>query len=107
MPSLSCRNRHCGCTVIGFVRSRREPDLDSHLEIPKSTRSGRLDLSFELILERTQRQAMLYNYNPKVRRHSSMLAEDAGDTAWKTLVQTVGRLPLPNLTLDRLLRPQG
>jgi hypothetical protein len=48
---------------------------------------------------------MLYDYNEKMRLHSSMLLREAGDTAWNTLVQTVNRLPLPNLVIERLLAP--
>jgi hypothetical protein len=34
-----------------------------------------------------------------------MIAEDAGDTAWKALVESVNRLRLPNLLIERLLPP--
>jgi hypothetical protein len=58
---------------------------------------------FNLILkERIQRQAMLYDSYERMRLHSSMLLQDAGDTAWQALVQTVNRLPLPNLLIERL-----
>jgi hypothetical protein len=37
---------------------------------------------FDLILkERIHHQAMLYNYSERVRLHSSMLLQEAGDTA--------------------------
>lgn len=62
---------------------------------------------FELVLkERTQRQAMLYDYASRMRLHSSMLLQDAGDTAWQAFVQTVNRLRLPNLVIERLLPPE-
>jgi hypothetical protein len=62
---------------------------------------------FELILEeRLQRQAMIYDYVPKLRLHSSMLAEaSTRDIAWQALTQTMQRLPLPYLRVERLLAP--
>jgi hypothetical protein len=62
---------------------------------------------FHLILkERIQRQARLYDYTERIRLHSSMLRHEAGDTAWQALVQTVNRLPLPTLLIERLLPPK-
>ena len=59
---------------------------------------------FELVLEkRIQRQASLYDYTPKMRMHSSMLVEATGDVAWKAFTQTVNRLPLPYLRIERLV----
>ncbi len=61
---------------------------------------------FDSILkERIQREAMLYDYRERMRLHSSMLLQEAGDTAWQALVQTVNRLPLANLLIERLLPP--
>jgi hypothetical protein len=48
---------------------------------------------------------MLYDYTEKMRLLSSMLLQDAGDMAWQALVQTVARLRLPNLTIERSLPP--
>ena len=62
---------------------------------------------FELALEeRVQRQASLYDYTRKMRLHSSMLDEAAGDVAWKAFAQTVERLPLPYLRIERLVPAQ-
>lgn len=59
---------------------------------------------FELVLnERIQRQASLYDYTPKMQLHSSMLVEATGDVAWKAFTQTVDRLPLPYLRMERLV----
>jgi len=59
---------------------------------------------FELVLEeRTQRQASLYDYTPKMKLHSSMLGETTGDVAWTAFAQTVDRLPLPYLRIERLV----
>jgi hypothetical protein len=59
---------------------------------------------FELVLEeRIQRQASLYDYIPKMQLHSSMLVEATGDLAWKAFTQTVDRLPLPYLRIERLV----
>lgn len=59
---------------------------------------------FELILEeRTQRQASIYDYTPKMRLHSSLLDETAGDVAWDAFTQTIERLPLPYLRIERLV----
>jgi len=60
---------------------------------------------FELVLEeRAQRQASLYDYTPKMRLHSSMLADRAtGDVAWNAFAQTVQLLPLPYLRIERLV----
>jgi hypothetical protein len=60
--------------------------------------------SFELVLEeRTQRQASLYDCTPKMRLHSSMLIESAGDVAWSAFSETVNRLPLPYVRIERLV----
>jgi hypothetical protein len=60
---------------------------------------------FELIVEeRTQVQASKYRYTPKMRLHSSLLTEKAtGDVAWKVFDETVQRLPLPYLRIERLV----
>jgi hypothetical protein len=59
---------------------------------------------FELVLEeRIQRQAALYDYTSKMRLHSSMLVEATGDVAWRAFTQTVNRLPLPYLRIERLV----
>ncbi len=59
---------------------------------------------FELVLaERIQRQASLYDYTPKMQLHSSMLVEATGDVAWGAFTQTVNRLPLPYLRIERLV----
>jgi hypothetical protein len=62
---------------------------------------------FDLVLqERTQKQASLYDYTPKMQLHSSLLAdESAGGVAWMAFVQTVQRLPLPYLRIERLIPP--
>jgi len=64
--------------------------------------------AFEIVLqERVQRRASLYDYTPKMRLHSSLLADDAiGRVAWMAFVETVQRLPLPYLRIERLLAPQ-
>jgi hypothetical protein len=98
-----------------FVNTELKPATDrlrrvvlrSESEVRSALQNLHAFEPFELVLqERTQRQAMLYDYTPKMRLHSSMLAEAAGDTAWSALVQTVNRLPLPNLTIERLLPPK-
>lgn len=62
---------------------------------------------FELVLEeRVQHQASLYDYTPKMRLHSSMLGEVEGDVAWSAFTQTVVRLPLPYLRIERLVPAQ-
>lgn len=62
---------------------------------------------FELVLEeRTRRQASIYDYTPKLRLHSSLLDEIAGDVAWAAFTQTVERLPLPYLRIERLVPVQ-
>lgn len=62
---------------------------------------------FELVLEeRLQRQASLYDYTSKMRLHSSMLDQNSGDVAWKAFVETVNRLPLPYLRIERLVPAQ-
>lgn len=62
---------------------------------------------FELVLEeRTQRQASIYDYTPKIRLHSSLLDETAGDVAWAAFTQAVERLPLPYLRIERLVAAQ-
>jgi transposase len=62
---------------------------------------------FNLVLEkRVQRQASLYDYTPQMQLHSSMLGDEAtSDVAWMAFAQTVQRLPLPYLRIERLLRP--
>ena len=60
--------------------------------------------AFQLALEeRTQRQASLYDYTPKMQLHSSMLTEGAGEVAWNAFVETVNRLPLPYVRIERLM----
>jgi hypothetical protein len=62
---------------------------------------------FDLVLEeRTQRQASIYDYTPKMRLHSSLLDETAGQVAWEAFSQTVERLPLPYLRIERLVPAQ-
>jgi hypothetical protein len=62
---------------------------------------------FELVLEeRTQRQASIYDYNSKMRLHSSLLDEASGDEAWTAFKKTVERMPLPYLRIERLVSPQ-
>jgi hypothetical protein len=62
---------------------------------------------FELVLqERTQRQASLYEYTPKMRLHSSMLADvSTREVAWTAFSQTVQQLPLLQLSIERLVPP--
>jgi hypothetical protein len=62
---------------------------------------------FELVLEeRQQRQASLYDYTSKMRLHSSMLDQNSGDVAWNAFVESVNRLPLPYLRIERLVPAQ-
>jgi hypothetical protein len=78
----------------------------SEAELRKALQALHESGPFELVLkERTQRQAMLYAYSERMRLHSSMILQDAGDTAWNALVETVNRLRLPNLLIERLLPP--
>jgi hypothetical protein len=69
----------------------------------------KLDLyePFELVLlERKQRRASLYNYTPKMRLHSSMLADvKTREVAWTAFSQTVQQLPLFQFSIERLLPP--
>ena len=59
---------------------------------------------FQLVLEeRIQRQASKYGYTPKMQLHSSMLVEATGDVAWRAFTQTINRLPLPYLRIERLV----
>jgi len=60
---------------------------------------------FDLVLEeRVQHQASLFDYTPKMRLHSSMLADEAtSDVGWNAFAQTVGLLPLPYLRIERLV----
>jgi hypothetical protein len=62
---------------------------------------------FELVVqERTQRQASLYNYTPKIRLHSSMLEDvKTREVAWTVFSQTVQQLPLLQLSIERLVEP--
>ncbi len=62
---------------------------------------------FELVLqERTQRQASLYDYTPKMRLHSSMLADvNTREVAWSAFSQTVQQLLLLQLSIERLVPP--
>ena len=61
---------------------------------------------FELVLgERVQHQAMLFDYVPKFRLHSSLLAEDIGNAAWRAFAQTVDLIHLPYLNVDCHIRP--
>lgn len=62
---------------------------------------------FEIVLqERVQHQASLYDYTPKMQLHSSLLDEATGDAAWTAFTQTIDRLPLPYLRLERLIPGQ-
>ena len=63
---------------------------------------------FELVLEeRVQRQASIYDYTPKMRLHSSLLSDESvGSMAWMAFVETVQRLPLPYLRIERLVQPR-
>jgi len=62
---------------------------------------------FVVVLEeRKQLQASQYEYMPKMRLHSSMLANElTGDIAWEAFSQTVQRLPLPYLRIERVIPP--
>jgi len=64
---------------------------------------------FDLVLEeRTRRQVRLYDYTPKLRLHSSLVADEtAGDDAWKAFVETFQLVPLPYLRIERLIPPIG
>lgn len=60
---------------------------------------------FDLILkERVQKQASLYEYVPKMQLHSSLLSDgEVGDLAWRAFADTLQRLPLPYIRIDRLI----
>ena len=59
---------------------------------------------FELVLEeRTQLRPKVYKYTRKMRLHSSMLVEATGDVVWRAFAQTVDRLPLPYLRIERIV----
>ena len=74
----------------------------SDAEFRAALKDSHIFAPFELILEeRAQRQASLYDYTPKMRLHSSILNETAGDVAWNAFAQTVGCLPLPYLRIER------
>lgn len=62
---------------------------------------------FELVLkERIRRQASLYNYTPKMRLHSSMLSDvNTREVAWTAFSQAVEKLPLFQLSIERLIPP--
>lgn len=62
---------------------------------------------FELVvLERKQRQASLYEYTPKLRIHSSMLAEvNTREVAWSAFCQTIQQLPLLQFSIERFVPP--
>jgi hypothetical protein len=62
---------------------------------------------FELALnERKQRQASLYEYTPKMRLHSSMLAEvNTREVVWNAFTQTVQQLPLLQVSIERFVPP--
>jgi len=62
---------------------------------------------FDLVLEeRIQRQASIYDCIPKIRVHSSLLADEVvGRVAWMAFVETLQHIPLPYLHLDRLVPP--
>jgi len=62
---------------------------------------------FELVLEeRLQERASKYTCTPKMRLHSSLLADEAiGGMAWMAFTETCQRLPLPYLHIDRLIPP--
>ena len=98
-----------------FVNTETKPAIDrlrsvlnrSESEVRRALQALHDVEPFELVVkERTVRQVMLYDYTEKMRLHSSMLLQDAGDTAWQALVQTVVRLPRPNLVIERLLPPE-
>ena len=63
---------------------------------------------FEMALhERNQRQASLYDYTPKICLHSSMLADvNTREVAWHAFSHTVQQLPLLQVSIERLYRPQ-
>jgi len=63
--------------------------------------------NFELVLqERTQRQASLYDYTPKIRLHSSMLADaNTREVAWNAFSHTVQALPLLQSSIERIIPP--
>ncbi len=63
---------------------------------------------FELVLqERKQVQASLYENTPKMRLHSSLLADESvGGMAWMAFAETVQRIPLPYLCLTRRIPPR-
>lgn len=99
-----------------FVNTETKPAIDrlrsvlkrSESELRRALQALHDVEPFELALkERTQRQAMLYDYAEKMRMHSSMLLQDAGDTAWQAFVKTVARMRLPNLVIERLLPPKN
>lgn len=62
---------------------------------------------FELVLEeRVQKQAMIYDYTPKMRLHSSLITDESvGTPAWTAFIDTVLSLPLPYVRIERLVRP--
>ena len=62
---------------------------------------------FDLVLEeRVQKQAMLYDYTPKMRLHSSLITDESvGSPAWTAFIDTVLKLPLPYLRIERLVKP--
>jgi hypothetical protein len=59
---------------------------------------------YELVVkERVRRQASLYDYNPKLRLHSSILVGSTGEAVWRAFTETVTQLPLPNLLVERII----
>jgi hypothetical protein len=98
-----------------FVNTETRPAIDrlrvalkrSESEIREALQALHESAEFNLILmERTQLRARLYDYTEKMRLHSSMLLQDAGDEPWRAFIQTVARLRLPNLVIERLLPPK-
>jgi hypothetical protein len=63
---------------------------------------------FELVLEeRILERPRVLKETLKMRLHSSLLADEAvGDVAWKAFVETVHRLPLPYMHIDRRVPPK-
>ena len=62
---------------------------------------------FSLVLEeRIQKQASIYEYTPKMRLHSSLITDQSvGGPAWTAFIDTVMKLPLPYVRVERLVKP--
>jgi len=96
-----------------FVNAELKPATDRLKSVVRNSgqalRAAFRDLHrfkpFDLVLEeRVQRQARLFDYTPKMRLHSSMLAGQAtSEVAWNVFAQTVELLPLPYLRIERLV----